>query len=321
MIALASNISGTFGIPVTIVKLTALRAPLVVAGLLAARVSAAEPEPIRIAYSAPSECPAEATMIAQLGQHASIERVTTSAVRGFTFTIARGDTGFVGELAVTSARDAPATREVSAASCDEVVTALVLVAALAIEERASAPRPPVLGPAIQHATPLAVETPWRLAIGAGVARYAGITPSARFGVPIYLAASHGHQEVRATFDRTTSDDLATASFRWTAGRLEGCPYVGLAGRLAVGGCAGVQIGALTSKGIGVDRATTDIRPWIAPEVVARTAVQLGRARVEVEGSLAAPLERDRYYIAPMMTVHQVSSLTAAIATSVAIEFR
>src|SRR6267142_893051 len=113
----------------------------------------------------------------------------------------------------------PATRDVTAATCGEVVTALVLVAALAIEERAPeatlALTPPAAPPRHDPG-----DTRWRLALGAGVARYVGMTPSARLGVPIHVAASHGHQQLRATFDTTTSDDIAMASFRWTAGRIE-----------------------------------------------------------------------------------------------------
>jgi hypothetical protein len=292
---------------------------------LAAGVAGADPEPIRITYAAPPECPGEAEVVAELGQHARIARVDTADARTFALAIVRDDAGFHGELVVQHADDAPAKREVSAASCDEVVTALVIVAALAVEERPVPPPRAVQVRAPSSGQPPArrnFETPWRVALGAGVARYSGITPSVRFGVPIFLAVSHGHQQVRATFDTTTSDDLAVASFRWVAGRIDGCPYVWSSGRFAAAPCAGIQLGALTGKGTTlVDHAAGDTRPWIAPEMVARVAVRLGRAQIEVEGTLAAPIERDHYYIGSMTTVHRVAALTEGVATSVAIQIR
>jgi hypothetical protein len=297
--------------------------PIAVAGLAAVRVAAADPEPIRITYDAPSECPAESALIAELGQHARFARVEAADARVFGLAIVREDSGFHGELVVQRGGEVAAKREVSAASCDEVFTALVLVAALAVEE-ATPPRPSAVQAAPSSprpATPPERELPWRLELGAGVARYSGVTPSVRFGVPIYLAASHGRQQARATFDTTGSDDLAVASFRWTAGRIDGCPYAWSLGRLAATPCIGLQIGALTGKGTTLDHAASETRPWIAPDLVARLAVQVGRAHFEVEGTLAAPIERDRYYVGMMTTVHRVAALSEGVATTVAIQFR
>jgi hypothetical protein len=313
------------------VKSVPWRAQLLFAGLTAARVAVADPEPIRISYAAPGGCPAETEMVAQLAQHAAITRVDTGDARSFDLAITRDVTGFHGELVVARSGDAPAKREVSAPSCDEVVTALVLVAALAIEEHPPGPptvpldrppSPPEVHRVVGRVQLPTADTPWRFAIGAGVARYAGITPSVRFGVPIYINASRGPRQVRATFDTTTSDDLASASFRWTAGRVEGCPHTWSSGRFAAAPCAGVQIGVLYGKGTAmVANSTSDKRPWIAPELVARLAVALGHAQAEVEGTVAAPLERDRYYFAPMTTVHRVAALTEGVAISLAIQFR
>lgn len=286
--------------------------------VVVARVAAADPEPIRLAYDAPAGCPAEADVVARLADHASMRRVSAGAAREFSLAIAHDEAGFRGVLAVHDGAAPAATRDVAAASCDEVVSALVLVAALAIEERAPSVVEPAPPPEPRHA---ATETPWRLAVGAGVARYSGMTPSALFGVPIYVAASHGRQQLRATFDTTASDDVAMASFRWTAGRIEGCPIAWQLGAFSAAPCAGVQLGALRGSGATAMGATTGTRPWIAPELVGRLAVRFGRAALELEGTAAAPLVRDRYYLAPSTTIHQVPALAYGVATSVAIEFR
>jgi hypothetical protein len=291
---------------------------LVLAMVVAARVAAADPEPIRITYDAPAECPAESDAIARLNERAPVTRVASGPVRTFALAITRDAEGFHGELAVHRGDDAPAVRDVTAASCDDAVTALVLVAALAIEERT--PAPAIVAPPPPPA-PVHTATPWRFAAGAGVALYTGMTPSARLGVPLYLDARRGHLELRATFDTTTSDDLQTASFRWTEGRVEGCPYAWTLGRIDLAPCAGVQIGALTGTGMMLTQASSTTRPWLAPEAAGRIGVRLGRFELEAEGTAALPLVRDLYYIGPMTTVHQVPVLTYGVATSIAIAFR
>jgi hypothetical protein len=298
-----------------------IRWMFVVAGLAGtAGLAAADPEPIRLTYAAPPECPGEAEVVAELAQHADVQRVDSLTARAFMLVIARDDAGFHGELSVHDGGEAPAARDVHGGTCEEVVTALVLVTALAIQER-TAP-PPAAPPAVPSApAPPPPEPGLRLAAGAGVARYSGVTPSARIGVPVFLAAIRGHQQLRVTFDTTASDDVAMASFRWTAGRVEGCPYTWQISRVAAAPCAGLQLGALTGSGTATAQASSGTRPWIAPEVVARVDVQLGRVAIGAEGTAAAPLVRDRYYIAPATTIHQVPAVSYSVGTSVGIAFR
>ena len=286
-----------------------LRSVLVLAlGVLTARVAHADPEPIRIAYSAPAGCPSEAEVIARLEAQAEIRPVSDASARSFAFSIATGQVGdgFRGELAVTGG-GTPAARVVTGGTCRETVAALVLVAALAVEERAPA-RP------AEHAA-----VPWQLAFGAGFARYDGMTPSALYGVPLSLAASHGRAELRVAFDATTSDAGAMATFHWLAGRIEACPYVPRIGRFELAPCAGLQAGAVTSRGTAVGQASSDTRPWLAPELAGHVALRIGRVAVEVEATAAAPIVRDRYYIAPSTTVYQVPRVAFGVGAGLAVQ--
>lgn len=292
-----------------------VRRSLVLALVLGvARAASAEPEPIRIEYTAPLGCPAEPDVVHRLVDRASVARIDAPGERVFALTITSDETGFRGELAVRGSE--VTTREVTGATCDETVAALVLVAALAVEERASAapaPPPPPPRPSPRGAS-------WRLAIGAGVARYEGMTPSAIYGVPIHVAATRERVQLRLTFDATGSDQLAMTEFRWTAGRIDACPYVIAAGRIELAPCAGFGAGVLTGKGTNVGQAASDTRPWLAPELAGHVALQLGRAALEVEGTAAAPLVRDRYYIAPSTTVHQVPAVAFGVGADVALRF-
>jgi hypothetical protein len=292
-------------------------AVVVAVASLASRAGA-EPETAAIHYTAPAGCPAEAEVLARLGEHAPVTRVEAANVRVFDLAITAVDAGFRGALSVRELGGAATTREVAAPTCDDVVTALLLVAALAIEDRAAEPIVvPVRG---QPAAARGAPERWHLAFGAGIARYAGVTPGALVGVPLYISAAHGRARGRATFDATATDDLGTTSFRWIAGRLDGCPYVWAAGRFEIAPCAGVQVGALTGKGTMIAAAAKDTRPWLAPELIARIGVRAGRARVELEATAAAPLVRDHYYIAPSTTVHEVPPIAYRLAATGAIEF-
>lgn len=288
------------------------RSWLVGVAVVAGAVRAASAEPVRITYAAPAGCPDEADVVARLADKANARRADRGPARVFAIAIARDDAGFHGTIAIDGV-----AREVAAGTCEEVVDALVIVAALAVEERAPAVPPPVVIAPAPHREP----ERWYLVAGAGVARYAGMTPSARLGVPVYVAARHGHSELRATFDATTRDDLAMASFRWTAGRLEGCPYVATAGAVDVAPCAGVQLGVLEGEGTAIAEAGSDTRPWIAPDAALRIRARAGRAAVELEGTLAVPVVRDRYYIAPANTIHEVPWLAYGLGASLAFEFR
>jgi hypothetical protein len=278
--------------------------------IAAVRVAAADPEPIRVEYTAPEGCPAD--VIPRLVARAAVVPGDAPDARRFALRVTAGDGGFRGELTVGG----EGTREVTGATCEETVAALVLVAALAVEERAAAPPPPPPPP-----LPRAPTARWTWSFGAGVARYEGMTPTPIFGVPIHLAASRGRLRLRVTFDATGDDQLAMSTFRWTAGRIDACPYAIAAGSIELAPCAGLQAGALTGRGTSVAQASSATRPWLAPELAARAALRIGPAAVEVEGTAAAPLVRDRYYIAPSTTVHQVPAVAFGVGADIAVHFR
>jgi len=295
------------GGPLGAVGCAVVRATIVLA-LIGVRVAAAGPEPIQVEYAAPAGCPSEAEVVTRLHERANVARVEVAGARRFAFAITSDGVAYRGELTIDADGELT-TREVTAATCDEVAGALVVVAALALQQQIPVARAVPVSPAR-----------WRFAAGAGVARYAGVTPSARIGVPIYLATGHGHQALRATFDLTTTDDAPMASFQWLAGRIEACPYVWRFGRLAAAPCAGLQLGALRGKGTVAFEAMSETRPWVAPEAVGRIGIRLSGFELELEGAIAAPLVRDRYYIAPSTTIYQVPAIAYGVATTLGIEF-
>src|SRR5262249_25414050 len=145
-----------------------------------------------------------------------------------------------------------ATREVVGATCDEVVSAIALIAAVAIDPNASAAPslpahppatpaiepptlPPPLPPAVRIERPPPPAEPrarWRFAFGAELGGALGPAPSFLVGIRPYVELGRLGAEVllpsfRVSFFRRGGEDsethAGTASFVWTAFRPEVCP--------------------------------------------------------------------------------------------------
>ena len=294
--------------------------------VLAASASAAaeeRPESIRVTYQAPDGCGSADEFFARLAERAAVRRVET-APRSFEVTITQDATGAThGELAIrTAAGDS--VRAVDGASCAETMAAIVVVASLAVaaeREIRVVPVPvPVPSPPRERARPRA---PW-LAVGSGLDRYFGVAPDPVFAVPAFVAIGRRHRpQLRLGFARTARQESMLAQgaseFRWTVGRLDVRPFALAWGPLEVAPALGLEAGALTARGTQVGSAAGGSRPWVAPEVAARVGLHFARFALELEGVVAAPLVRDRFFIAPGITVHQVPIATAGVGLALIVE--
>lgn len=266
------------------------------------------PERIALVYTAPADCPDADAFFAGIHARANAVRAEHGD-RTFRVSVTSDAAVVRGELEVAAADGTTTTREVSGATCAETVTALALVAALAIEERAvrEVPRPPAAAPA------------WQVAAGAGIARYSRIMPASVFGISAFGAARHDHLRLRIGFATTQRAEVSVADFRWTIGRAEVCPFAWTAGRFEAAPCGGFEAGVLDGRGTQVAMPTSDARPWLAPDATLRLALRFGRAALELEGLVAAPLVRDRFVIVPTTTIHQVPAVTAGASASLAVD--
>ena len=288
-----------------------------------AHAQPATPEPIVLEYSAPAGCPDADAFFAGVRARANASRATRAehGERTFRVAIGAGDPLLLGTLEIVAA-DGATTREVSGATCAETVSALALVAALAIEERAAVPvRPAGDGAAGRgRGVERRVErgsAPWGVTVGAGFGRYDGVAPSAAYGIPVFVAIARGHQQARLGVAVTGRAGDAMADFRWTSGRVEACPYVVAIDRVDVAPCLGFEAGAIDARGLATGMPASDLRPWLAPDGVLRLTVHIGPAAVELEGALAVPLVRDRFFIAPSTTVHETPAITSGATANLA----
>ncbi len=312
-----------------------MRIAVVAIAVACARVAWAdpgEPEPIKLTYSAPAGCPDADAFFAALAARAPAARVDASDVREFRVTFVDDGARTTGTLAVISGDDVT-SREVSGATCAETVSALALVAALAVEERASRPavvirtgRDPVPPPPPPPVSPSPAPR-WRVAVGSGIEVESGVAPGTILGVPVFVRIDRGTDGpgLRVGLTRSEQDDVimsaGAAAFRWTVGWADACPIARRAGRVSGRACAGVEAGVLEGSGTSVDSPATDQRPWVAARARVAVATRIGPVELELGANGAAPLVRDRFFIAPATTVNHASAVTGGLGLTASVDLR
>jgi hypothetical protein len=102
------------------------------------------PDRIRILYEAPDDCPARAAMMQRVTQRVKIPWIAddTELARHIRVTIAPADSGFVARMEYVDSTLRQVVRVVNANDCDQAVSAIALVTALAIESQAVHPGSP-----------------------------------------------------------------------------------------------------------------------------------------------------------------------------------
>ena len=240
--------------------------------------------------------------------------------------------GATGRLVVRQKGQESAPRSLEGASCDEVVRALSLVAALAFDPEARldpprvapvapaspaplAPTPPVR---TRGASPSPVSAAYRMGVGGGatglglggesvslgalgfveLARDApGLSPVFRLG---FARASATSSTTSATFG------LVAADLALTLVRASGCVArldFGLGVRVRP--CLGLEAGALDATPrapvVGASRST----PWLGVGPSVRMEWEIGRYLfVEAEGAVTFPLVRDELGAEPRVMIYR-----------------
>jgi len=221
----------------------------------------------------------------------------------FRIEIARDGNGFTGRLAVRELDGSQTNRTVSGASCDEVISAMALIAAVLVDPNASAealsdspsesdPTPgstPAPAPApppepAPEAGPLppsppeyrkAPDSSARVAYGGGVAiAFEGAAaPAGTPALALELEAALERDSfvspllvvsLERAFPKRSTTPNGVARFQWTAFRASGCPL-----RVSAGNdwvfrpCAFFEFGELVARGEQTERRSTTEAPWLA----------------------------------------------------------
>lgn len=328
----------------------------VTASVLFAETAGAQPPPreITLDYDAPPSCPdAEAFRAAiEARLRASPVRVGRPALELWV-RLTETPTKVVGKVAMGDGRGMNDVREIEGTTCAEVVSALGLFVAFAVDLEAEAhadPAPisateekrgPVDSP--RAARPRVAIGPeptareWTAEAGAHVGAAAMIGPDM---TPIPLpflgaglerrpsastpaAGAELAPRIRLAFVRG-SQSLTTgsggASFRVTAGQIDLCPVgLRLSRTLAIRPCPTAQIGAVEASGSGVADAQVDVRAWLLVGVLARVEWEVIRHWVvEAQGGALVAAVRHRYYVDPDTTLYRMPIVGGIVSGGLAI---
>ena len=317
---------------------------LALACTLFARPGAAQelPEAIAWTYRAPPECPSAEIFQREFEartQRAELVTGIANATRSFVVTLSSEPGRTVGRIEIHGPTTAVSKRVVAGHTCASVVSALALVAALAVDPLAAEAPSPVEPVAPR---PLPVKTPDNrrastshtvVASGLEGGTALGLFPNPAPSVSTFVEARRergsalspsARLSLSASVSSPVSVSPGSASFRWMAAALDGCP---LQLRLAKGWratpCAFVRLGVLAGSGRGVATPEAESRRWIALGGSARLDWNfLGAFFAEAHGRLEAPLARDTFvFVLPeRVVVHAVPAVLGSFELGVGVQW-
>jgi hypothetical protein len=320
---------------------TPIAATFSTAVLLSTAARAAEPADVTLRWTAPASCPDEAHVRAAVEAVAGHPLHAPGAPR---VTVAieaapSGEGAWAVRIAVAHPGDAaPRERRIEGASCAEVADAAAVAVALALAAEAAPPepprRPPVLVPAVAtppaddpHELPPEPEAPplhpgLRVLAGADFASL----PGPAFGVEVAGLLGFGANRVElrgAAWLPKTAEATAMADARialYVAG-VRYCRFV-LQGTVDIGGCAGIEAGALVGSSQGVTHPGSGTSPWLAPELGALGAWEFSRyVALSLGLSGLVPVVREHFEIAGLGDVYQPPPLTFRALVGLEVRFR
>lgn len=275
-------------------------------------------EPVRIEYSAPSGCPDHTVFEERVRDRSAALALAEDGELAwlFTVTLVNEPGGALGRLEFMDEEGTRVSRTVAGETCDEVVSSLALITALALDARQEParrelPRRPPPSPPPEKAVESAEEASPNLSsterpkprafgtggIGGGYVGWAG--PSGALALDAFFdwAFAERGPKLRLSawhWRATGSSDGREAAFLGWGGRIEACPLSLSLGRAFLEPCAGSNLGLFRGEG----RDSADVAHgeratifWRDVLLVGRVGTSVGRLVFEAQGEVEFPLVR------------------------------
>jgi len=279
---------------------------------------------LRVTYSAPAGCGSRATFVAELEARTPRVRVvdTQDLAAAVSVELADRPTGIVGQLSLREPDGTETLRAVAGKSCEEVVPALALIAAVLVDPEAitRAQTPAKAAPANEGSAaqpPRDDERPrFRPSLGTGVAVTSSVAPSLSVAPALELGLEMEQGGRRGpmlllSFERFSSSTVTThaglADLSTLLGRVSLCPWRWPARGLAfLAPCGAFEAGSLH---VDVSQTLDEKEPtvlWLAAgpdlHLELRPLAVLG---LELDLLGIFPLVRDTFYFSPEIPVFSI----------------
>jgi hypothetical protein len=314
---------------------TKLSALVLLAMILASgALRAEEVTPVRLSYTAPGDCADEHGFFDQVAARTQRVRLADASepATALVVSIRVVPGGLAGRLELRGDEGTTSAREVKAASCDQVVAALAIMAALAIDPDASTeplpkpkpapprPRPkPVAQPKPRSAPPAptsSLNSRWKA--GVSLAVLSNVFPDPALAVRPFLELAREGRPAwgytlrlsAARFQSKVSRAEGTGEFALYVSRLEGCPaHLRAWQPLWLSACLGLDGGWLEARGADVTPSQSVTRPWLAGGETTRIELRmLEILALEVSGEVFFPFVRDRFFVGSDATVYRTPAV-------------
>lgn len=300
--------------------------------------------PVAVHVEDGTHCAAEPAFVEALRRQGALVVDALAGDRGATVhVIVRGSgaRGIHGQLEVRRGDARSDTREVDAISCAEVVEALALVAAVALDELdpqpvVIAPPPPsptspvkAISPTPRAQPPRAQGAPFVLGVGlTGGIAFIGASPGPTMGAyfdaegtdaagPLLAGRSLRvglHSMTSAVHASPVDGTTPAADLLWWFPRGTFCPIrSALSGSVAVRVCADAEAGFLWARGRGYQAPANRTRPWLA--VGAGGALSFRPVPplvIEVVPTLSVPVVRDRWVVDPGVSLYRAPPVIGTV---------
>jgi hypothetical protein len=289
------------------------------AGPAGAEVGRAE-EIVELRYAAPPGCPTRDAAVELIRERTPAVRFAAGAPRVFEVVVTAGEHGYTGALVVDDVAD----KQLTAPRCDDLVTALALVIALAIDPAAAAaPRVEAVAP---PPPPLPRTPPPARRLDAALAGVLGVGPTPDLFLAGGVAARAAWPAVAAELAVVAGrdsirEDGARATFTRFVARPAACRLRG-GSRLEVGGCGHAEVGLVRATGEDIINSRGLNRLWVAVGAhgTLRWPAMPSRGFAQLQLGLTVPITRDRYRFLPGILIHETPPLTGWLSAGVGLRF-
>jgi len=282
-------------------------------------------EPFRLVWSSSAGCRGGRTFLTELESRTTLLREAQADEHAITFIVEtfRTATGVRGQLTVRKPDGDLTVREVPGVSCQEVESAMALIAALMVDPLAEgttrvSPRPPdthspSTGPVVE-AAPGSLRVEQRLTGHTAIAPALAVGQA--WGFMLTREASWLHPSIGLSAQVAKSTIRAaqgSAELAWLAAQLTACPLGAEPGDgWDFRACATLQLGRLRGSGFQTTDPATKSILWSAAGAELQARYRLvGPLWLGLEGGFTFPFTRERFYLEPRQTLHQVPAWGAS----------